>query len=188
MAKLETVHESGTRAAQTTPDVKEIGLFYFVTDEGVMERWSGTAWVPVSGLGGHELDYVEFTSPVTVTATVEDSGDTVVTASTITPGAIPILIEFYAPFARPDTGGATGNMRFNLFEDASDIGRLGELRLIDGGERVPLHLTRRMTPAAGSRTYSIRAYLAAGTSGQVTAGVGGNSVTMPGYIRITRAT
>jgi hypothetical protein len=48
MAKVEDVHDHGTRAAQPTPTADQAGTFYFVNDEGLMERWSGSAWEAVA--------------------------------------------------------------------------------------------------------------------------------------------
>lgn len=54
MPTVPDIHRRGTRAAQpTVPDgVLTIGTLYFVTDEGVTERWNGTAWQAYSGGGG----------------------------------------------------------------------------------------------------------------------------------------
>ena len=52
MTKVETVHDLGTRAGQPTPTVDQVGTLYFVTDEFVLERWSGTAWVRIGSNPG----------------------------------------------------------------------------------------------------------------------------------------
>jgi hypothetical protein len=40
--------QSGTRGAQPTPASDAVGVLYFVSDEDVLERWSGSAWVQVA--------------------------------------------------------------------------------------------------------------------------------------------
>ena len=54
MPTVPDIHRRGTRAAQATlaaPPLT-VGTLYFVTDEGVTERWNGTAWESYSGAGG----------------------------------------------------------------------------------------------------------------------------------------
>ena len=48
MAKWENVVQTGTRAGQPTPTADQIGVLYFVSDEDVMERWSGSTWEQVA--------------------------------------------------------------------------------------------------------------------------------------------
>lgn len=54
--KLETANDIGTRAAQSTPTADQAGLLYFVTDEDVLERWSGSGWVQIGINGGLTTD------------------------------------------------------------------------------------------------------------------------------------
>jgi len=53
MPTVPDIHRRGTRADQATvasPPLT-VGTLYFVTDEGVTERWDGAAWEVYSGLG-----------------------------------------------------------------------------------------------------------------------------------------
>ena len=50
--RVETLNGIGLRSAQPTPPAEAIGQLYIVTDEDVVERWSGTAWVQVATNGG----------------------------------------------------------------------------------------------------------------------------------------
>jgi hypothetical protein len=52
MPTVPDIHRRGTRAAQPAATAVTIGTLYFVTDEGVTERSSGTAWEVYSGSGG----------------------------------------------------------------------------------------------------------------------------------------
>ena len=53
MPTVPDIHRRGTRAAQATiasPPLT-VGTLYFVTDEGLTERWDGSAWEAYSGAG-----------------------------------------------------------------------------------------------------------------------------------------
>lgn len=53
MAKVEDIIQRGTRAGQPTPTTGEqVGILYYVSDESVTERWSGSAWEDISDTGG----------------------------------------------------------------------------------------------------------------------------------------
>lgn len=134
----------------------------------------------VQGAWARELGYAQFTSNVSVTATTEASANTVVSASAISfDGSTIALVEFYA--ARIDPG-STFTSVF-LFQDGASLGQIGQT--LTAGPSI--YVARRLTPASGSRTYSIRAAVNAGT-GTIYAGAGGGSGTiMPGFILITRA-
>lgn len=139
----------------------------------------------LTGPPGTQLAYTEFTAPVTITATTEAGANTVVTAPAITfDGATPVVIEFFAPIV--DTGAAGQSIAAALFQDGSSIGRMGAIYGPAAAIQAALPLRRRMTPASGSRTYSIRVFINVGT-GTVTGGAGGSGNNMPGYIRITKA-
>lgn len=142
--------------------------------------------IPVGYLAdrGDELGYTQFTGAVSVTATSEATANTVVTASAISfDGNTPVMIEFFSPYNSNPS--ATVTMVIVLYEGASSIGLWSQL-FCSGTEQVPLKLERRLTPASGSKTYSVRAYVASGT-GTVGAGAGGVGANMPGFIRIRRA-
>lgn len=53
MPTVPDIHRRGTRAAQATSAAPPltVGTLYFVTDEGVTERWNGTAWESYSAAG-----------------------------------------------------------------------------------------------------------------------------------------
>jgi hypothetical protein len=137
---------------------------------------------------GYTFAYNEFTAAVTVSATTEGTANTVVTASAVTfDGSTIAKIEFFAPSV---TLGTTSGDQviFLLYLDGASIGIIGQMNLNPaGGAIFPAPLARRLTPASGSRTYSIRAYKVGTGNGTVTAGVGGTpAVYLPGYIRITK--
>jgi hypothetical protein len=134
---------------------------------------------------GTELAYNEFTAAVAVSATTEATATTVVTASAVSfDGSTAAWVEFYCPYL--DAGAAANNIILVLFQDGVAIGRLGVSTGNGASQPTLAHSSRRrLTPAAGSRTYSVRAQVNAGT-GSVGAGAGGAGAYLPGYILITR--
>lgn len=145
----------------------------------------------LNGLGNSlrflkEVDYEEFTSDVSVTATSEGTANSVVSASTLTYEAVPHLIEFFATGARPDNGAAGRILHITLFDSTTVIGALaGVTTPAASNMNVPVYLARRLTPTAASHTYNIKAWASAGT-GLIQAGSGGAGTKLPGFIRITR--
>lgn len=134
-----------------------------------------------------EMDYVQFTSSVNITATVEASADTIVTANALAgDGSTIYVIEFFCPRVRVPAG----NVNFNLwlFDGSTSQGFFGILTGPDATNemRVPTFLSRRLTPSNASHTYSVRATVGSGT-GVADAGAGGSGTLLPGYIRIQRA-
>jgi hypothetical protein len=86
MPTVPDIHRRGTRADQATiaaPPLT-VGALYFVTDEGVTERWTGSAWESYSGPGSGS-------APTAHHATHETGGADAIAAlaaSVITTGTI----------------------------------------------------------------------------------------------------
>lgn len=126
---------------------------------------------------GYVFAYNEFTANVSITATTEATANTVVTASAVTfDGATTVMIEFFCQ----NVIKGTTNTGLWLYDGSSSIGQIGAQ--IDQGS---LQVARRLTPAAATKTYSIRGTVDAGT-GTTAAGAGGVGVSMPGFIQITK--
>ena len=135
-------------------------------------------------LKASELAYNEFTSPVSVTATTEATANTVVTASAVTfDGSTVVLIEAYAPSVSMSTTNVS--VTSVLFQDGVAIGEIAHHYGPTATFVKELNGKRRLTPAAGARTYSMRSYVNTGT-GTITVGAGGSGASVPGYIRITK--
>jgi len=135
----------------------------------------------------YELGYTEYTANVAISATTEATANTVVTAPAITfNGTTVALVKFYAPGV--ETGAtAASHIVICLYLDGTSIGFFGQVTTPAAAVTVaPVNLERRVTPAAGSRTYSVRAYRIT-SNGQVYGGTGGAANYMPGFIRIERA-
>ena len=132
---------------------------------------------------GHEFSYVEFTAPVTVSATVEASANVVVTAAEITfDGSTAVIVELWAPYIV--TGASTASVLIDLFDGSTALGITAQIT--QGGGRTAGLITVRLTPSAAAHTYSWRAWRA-DSNGTIQAGAGGAGAYMPGYIRIVKA-
>lgn len=142
------------------------------------------------GSGYSELAYVEITSIVTSTQTTEAAADVVVTAGAFTAdGTSAILIEFWATAWEAPSD---GTVNIALYENGASIGRWAAASfLVSGAETIlsysPVYAARRIIPASGSRTYSVRLFGSAGTK-TVYAGAGGSGNDPPAFIRITKVT
>jgi hypothetical protein len=132
-------------------------------------------------LASRELAYAEITVSKSITAIPLASADVVVTAPALTfDGATTVMIEFCAPYMR----GGTTYLNLRLWDGATDLGQIG---FVDPTNKyATAAMKRRITPSAGSHTFSIRAVVDAGT-GSVGADTGTGSATpQPAFIRIER--
>lgn len=133
-----------------------------------------------------EVAYVEFTSDVSVTATTEATGNSVVSAGAITFEAVPHMIEFFAPGARPDNAAAGRVLHLILYDSTTALGELAAPQTpAAANDNQPVFLARRLTPTAASHTYNVKAWVSTGT-GLVQAGAGGTGTKLPGFIRAVR--
>ncbi len=146
-------------------------------------------WTTPSGsadLAGKELDYVQITSNVNVTATTEATANTIVTGSSVAyDGSTVVMVEFWANHSGPAAG--ANDIRFWLYDGSSSIGFMG-YQQADGSGQIQygtMHAMRRITPSNASHTYSVRASVS-GSTGVVAAGAGGSGNVAPAFIRITR--
>lgn len=149
-----------------------------ITPAGVVEP------LPDSGL---TLAYTEFTAAVVISATTENGATLIVTASAITfDGSTIAFVEFFAPEVQL-IGNAAGNqLSFWLYENGVSIGRISVYQSVGTTTEVKeMRPGRRLTPASGARTYSIRAHRT-NADCNVLAGGGGGGTDMPGWIRVTR--
>lgn len=145
----------------------------------------GIKWGAAPVSAGVEVAYQEFAANVSVTGASEGASQTVVTAPAFTADGSPYFIEFFAPAVQPPstTGPA---IFFLLFLDGVTQGIFGEVKNNGSSAMsITMRSKRRITPAAGSRTFSVRAYVTSGTA-NVSAGAGGSGVYVPGFIRVTK--
>jgi len=149
-----------------------------------MTSLTDTQVITASG-GLVELGYSQRTTDVAVPVTAATSPTTVISDMTVVCDGGPVLVEFFAPIARPGT--AVGNILYiNLYQDGAELDR-GFAYIetpVAGASWHPVHLARRVTPTAGSHTFSIRAY-AVGNAGQINAGSGGTGFS-PAFLRVSK--
>ena len=188
-----TVWAAVSGSAGTLNDLTDVVITSPADGQVLTYDSGGSQWVneaPTGGGGGTEmeLDYAQITSTANPTATTEGTANTVITGNAVTyDGATTVLVEFFSPYARPDDTTNGRELRIYLYEDGSSIGRMALYIAGQGGGPAPGHIAkRRITPSAGSHTYSIRASVNAGT-GTILAGAGGSGNDMPAYMRIVKS-
>lgn len=174
--------------AGTYGDTSNVGQFT-VDADGRITAASNVAITGGGGSGYTEVTYNAITSGVNITATTEATANTIVTASSFTAdGTSAYLIEFFAPAVRPDTGAIGRILDLYLYEGSGSVGQLAQFRTPAAqSDNKPAFVACRLVPASGSRTYSVRGDVSAGT-GVISAGAGGSGNLMPAYIRITKVT
>lgn len=139
-------------------------------------------------LTGDVLVDQEKTTDTTISATTEAAGDTVVTSFSFTfNGITSVMIEFFTPEVRI---GGKGQITIDLWDNTAGIaiGRLASF-INDATAAVNwggVTCKRKITPANGSRVYSIRAWRGT-TNGTIAAGNGGSGNNVPIILRITKA-
>jgi hypothetical protein len=182
---------TGIHSARPAASAVPAGTLYSCTTHSLIYQSDGiSTWSTYATLGGSggviELSYVEFTSPVTISATTEGAANTVVTAGAFTAaGSTKYCIECYSPGAYFGSN-SPATVRHVLYEASTVIGQIGIQGGFSGTESVemPFYTRTYLTPSAGSRTYSWRAFRL-NVNGGVDVGAGGSGNYMPGYIRIT---
>jgi hypothetical protein len=126
------------------------------------------------------LAYQEFTANVTVSAANPATAQPIVTAQPVTlDGSTPIVIEFYAPGVNPSS--AANDFLAVFVEDSAGPTNLGEQNAYNpaAGTNVQgMRHERKLTPSAGTHTFTAKAYRGAG-NGIVAAGPGGGAASVP---------
>lgn len=125
---------------------------------------------------GETLDYVEFTSTVTITGTTEGGATVVCTGATLTWDGAAIRVIFFCP-----AGASDGVLKIVLEEDGTAIGQMGH------GAIGPVTAIYILTPTAGEHTYAISGFRTGGASSSFQAGAGGAGTLVPGFMLIERA-
>jgi len=136
-----------------------------------------------------EVAYAEITANASITATTEGTANTVVTApAIIADGTSAYVIQFYARGIIADTA-LDRTLDVLLYQDGASIGFMQHASTLVAGKanEFPGQGWRRIVPTIGSHTYSIRAFVSAGT-GTIVASTGVIGGTEPAFIRITKAT
>lgn len=139
---------------------------------------------------GAELDYVEITASVNITASTVAGANTLITGNAVAFGGVAsVIAEYFTPMVQLDPT-TTFRLYIALFEDGTQIGVLSEMaNTVNLSMSWPQRTELRFTPTAGSHTYSVRGYHnAAGHTSVFGAGTGGvgSGVRMPAFLRLTQ--
>jgi hypothetical protein len=138
---------------------------------------------------GYELDYVEITSPVSISATSAATADTCITGSSVAyDGSTRVCIEVYSPQIETATTAGSAVLIL-LYDGSTQVGLIGVhgYAAATAQRNLDPHFSHQfLTPSAASHTYSVRAYRAVANS-SFGAGAGGSDTLRPAYIRITKA-
>lgn len=127
-----------------------------------------------------KLEYQEVTADDTFTASTEGTAEAIITADQINvDGSTQIVVRFTCSGFECTDGTTVGILW--LYEDGASIGRLWDSRAVaantpTGGFTVE----RRLTPASGNHTYSVRGSVnPAGATFTIKGGAGGSGARMP---------
>lgn len=186
-----TAHEPGGADALTLLDNSSVkaaaGIVYSKLSLATSIKKGDLSTVLADRPAGDTLTHGEVTADTVISATTQATGNVVTASASFTyDGVTPVKIEFYCPGVQV---GAAGQLIIDLWDDTAGvtIGRIASFvgtaaSMTYGG----IFGMRKITPANGARVYSIRAWRVT-ANGTVAAGVGGAGVSVPAYIRITKA-
>lgn len=128
---------------------------------------------------GAEIGYDQITSNVNIGSSTEASGTTIITCAAHTFDGSPVWAEFSASNVY---GGGANNILVCLFEGATEIGKLCQVRT-EGAVSMLAYGRLRFTPTAGSHTYTVTAFATSLTGPpNIGAGAGGTGAYVPASI------
>lgn len=139
----------------------------------------------LSGPPGSQVAYAEVTTNQTTTQTVQASATQILSSGAVTyDGSTAVWVEFFCGSVYHSV--ANNVVVFDLWQDTTDMTLTrGVSPLTNQGPHVLLR--KKVTPASGSHTFTIRMWLAAAGTGNADAGSGSAGGDPPMYIRITKA-
>jgi hypothetical protein len=143
------------------------------------------AQLPTIGSSGAEIGYDQIIASVNVTATSEAAGNLCIQCSAYTFDGSPVLLQVFSPYFYVNN---TNTIILNLFEGATNLGRIALMQTISGnggGDSQALFCQYRFSPSAGSHTYKLTAFVN-GNNGTFGAGPGGGTNNMPAYARFVK--
>lgn len=171
LTDVETAIPSGTQLVPSSPSDASQFL-----DGAATPAW---AYPP-----GHEFGYDQITGNVSVTATTESAGTTVITCAAHTFDGAAVMAEFFAPWVSTGHG---ASVIVSLFEGSTEIGKICEFddpsTTFSNGS--PMTGRLKFTPSAASHTYKVTA-INNGATGTINAGAGGTATFVPAFVRFTK--
>jgi hypothetical protein len=196
-AGAETLMSGGAGGAPTTADYLvgtangslSAEIVVGATPGGELGNTWASPTVDDTHAGGHhqsELDYVQITSAVSLTATTEGTAHTCITGTSQAYEAVPTLIEVSSPHIGTPADAAGRAVIVLLYDGATLLGRIGTfITPVAAETRFAFRGAYRLTPTAATHQYIIKAYVTGGT-GSFAAGAGGSGTNLPAFLRITR--
>jgi hypothetical protein len=160
------------------------------SDPGTNKVWGSNGAGSALGVlpPGFEIGYDQITADVAVASTTEATGTTIITCAAHTFDGAAVVAEFFTSAVQ--TGTTAGNfVQACLFEGATEIARLfAVVTPVSVALVVGQTAKVRFTPTVGAHTYTVTAFIGAGTSGspKIEAGAGGTAVQPPAFIRFTK--
>ncbi len=150
---------------------------------------AGQIKITASGSGvNNELDYVEITAGVNITATTDATATAIIDGNAISfNGSTRAKVEFWCLAV---TLVAAQEAVFVLYDGATDLGRIGAATNQGSatGDFGPIYCVRFLTPSNASHTFHLKAWkVSAGTAPAIQAGNSGAGVNFPAWYRVTTA-
>jgi hypothetical protein len=186
LTTLQAVLQTGIHSARPAADAVGSGSLYACTTHQLIYQTDGAAWSTWATLGsggtppGGELDYVQTTTALTVTATSSGAAQAFIDGNAVSyDGSTRIKVEFFCPNAEA----ASGTLVVMLVDGASTV--VGWLCELNGITATPIKCELFLTPSAASHTYHIKAWKTGGTC-VLGAGSGG-AADVQAFMRITKA-
>lgn len=140
----------------------------------------------LTGVGGgsSELDYTTKTTDVTVSGTTEGGATTVIASGAVTvDGSTDVDVEFFAPRVFVDIASAGQGVIFDLYDDATILGRIAVV-LLDADADLPVCGKMRVTTPANGSVFTVKAWKSAANV-TVHTGSGGTGAEVPAFIKVT---
>lgn len=140
---------------------------------------------------GFQFDYAAITATVNITGTTDATATTIITGAGATYDGGAVLIEVYSPFVVTSAGAVSDQVHFAVWEGATSLGIMTQTRAMiasAGSQWVSAIVGKYIfTPAAGAHTYIIKAS-ASSTTGtpNVGAGLAGAGTVVNAWMRITK--
>lgn len=150
-----------------------------------MTTLTDTQVVTASG-GLVELGYSQISlADKSVTATTAAGANEIIAPLTVVCDGSPVLVEFFASRAYPDTTAGGRQLKISLWQDgAQSVNDWGFIQSPAAAAMTgPVRLAYRVTPTAGSHTFGVKAYVNAGT-GYIEATTSAGAA--PAFLRVSK--
>lgn len=176
----DVVYGQGTNANRLAAG-HMVGVLYYETDTGQTWYDDGSVWHKVGG-SGIELDYAQITSNSgTISATTEATSVAIITGNSVAYDGTRNRIRAFVPSIFPSVA---LNATFVLYRDSTVIGQI--YNGYGASNKYYLNIESFDTPAAGSHTYKVSAFVSTGNI-IAQAGAGGAGAAVPAFLQVVRA-